>query len=82
MTTQLLIYKTAVPVSRARHANWFVETKPNYAFSGEINSVPLMAVEFPQAASEYAIVFAGTEHGNPAGGDPGRARQRKPVSRP
>ena len=61
MTTQLLIYKTAVPVSRARHANWFVETKPNYAFSGEINSVPLMAVEFPQAASEYAIVFAGTD---------------------
>jgi len=61
MTTQLLIYKTAVPVSRARHADWFVETKPNYAFSGEINSVPLMAVEFPQAASEYAIVFAGTE---------------------
>jgi hypothetical protein len=62
MTTQLLIYKTAVPVSRARHAGWFVETKPNYAFSGEINSVPLMAVEFPQAAPEYAIVFAGTDN--------------------
>jgi SapC len=61
MTTQLLIYKTAVPVSRARHANWFVETRPNYAFSGEVNSVPLMAVEFPQAAAEYAIVFAGTD---------------------
>lgn len=61
MTTQLLIYKTAVPVSRARHGNWFVETRPNYAFSGEVNSVPLMAVEFPQAAAEYAIVFAGSD---------------------
>src|SRR5262249_7457541 len=33
----------------------------NYAFSGETNSVPLMAVEFPRAASEYAIVFAGPD---------------------
>jgi hypothetical protein len=60
MATQLLIYKTAVPVSRARHADWYVETRPNYAFSEEVNSVPLMAVEFPQAAAEYAIVFAGS----------------------
>jgi hypothetical protein len=60
MTTQLLIYKTAVPISYARHGGWFIETKPNYSFSGQVNSVPLMAVEFPQAASEYAIVFAGS----------------------
>jgi hypothetical protein len=61
MSTQLLIYKTAVPVSRARHAGWSVEIGANYAFSGDVNSVPLMAVEFPQAANEYAIVFAGGE---------------------
>ena len=61
MSTQLLIYKSAVPVSRARHGDWSVEMAGNYAFSGEVNSVPLMAVEFPQAASEYAIVFAGPE---------------------
>ena len=59
--TQLLIYKTAVPVSRARHGDAHVEVGGDYAFSGEVNSVPLMAVEFPQAASEYAIVFAGPE---------------------
>jgi hypothetical protein len=59
--TQLLIYKAAVPVSRARHGDWSVEIGANYAFSGEVNSVPLMAVEFPQAAGEYAIVFAGPE---------------------
>jgi len=61
MATQLLIYKSAVPISRARHANWSLDTGPNYAFSSEVNSVPLMAVEFPQAATEYAIVFAGTD---------------------
>jgi len=61
MSTQLLIYKTAVPVSRARHGAWSVEIGGDYAFSNEVNSVPLMAVEFPQAASEYAIVFAGPE---------------------
>jgi hypothetical protein len=59
--TQLLIYKTAVPITRARHAEYFVEMGPDYTFSGTVNSVPLMAVEFPQAASEYAIVFAGTD---------------------
>lgn len=66
MTTQLLIYKTAVPVSRARHAGWSVESGPNYAFSAAVNSVPLMAVEFPQAAAEYAIVFTGTDEIMPA----------------
>ncbi len=61
MTTQLLIYKTAVPVSRGRHDEWSVEVDATYQFSREVNSVPLMAVEFPQAAAEYAIVFAGTD---------------------
>jgi hypothetical protein len=61
MPTQLLIYKTAVPVNLARHGDCSVETRADYAFSSEVNSVPLMAVEFPQASSEYAVVFAGTE---------------------
>jgi hypothetical protein len=58
---QLLIYKTAVPVTRARHGDCCVDAAPDYDFSRETNSVPLMAVEFPRAASEYAIVFAGQE---------------------
>jgi SapC protein len=62
MPTQLLIYQSAVPISRARHANWSVELGSSYAFSADLNSVPLMAVEFPLAASEYAIVFAGREN--------------------
>ena len=63
MTTQLLIYETAVPVSSGRHGKASVELGKGYGFAGKINSAPLMAVEFPQAAAEYAIVFAqnGTE---------------------
>ncbi|MBR0897681.1 SapC family protein [Bradyrhizobium tropiciagri] len=61
MTTQLLIYETVVPLSAARHHGCAIETKRNYEFSGKTNSVPLMAVEFPHAVSEYAIVFAGNK---------------------
>jgi hypothetical protein len=60
MSTQLLIYKTAVPVTPGRHGACYIEGAADYGFSSEVNSVPLMAVEFPQAAGEYPIVFAGT----------------------
>ena len=58
MTTQLLIYETAVPVSSGRHGKASVEAGKGYGFARKINSVPLTAVEFPLAAAEYAIVFA------------------------
>jgi hypothetical protein len=61
MSTQLLIYKSAVPINRTVHHDCFVDIGANYGFAAEVNSVPLMAVEFPHAASEYAIVFGGTE---------------------
>jgi len=60
MSTQLLIYKSAVPISRHIHHDCFVDIGANYAFTAEVNSVPLMGVEFPQASHEYAIVFGGT----------------------
>ena len=59
MTKQLLIYNTAVPISRARHFDCHLEPSPSFAFSRDINSAPLTAVEFPQAMNEYPIVFAG-----------------------
>ena len=59
MSSQLLIYESAVPVTIDRHAKWSVEVGADYSFSKSVNSVPLMAVEFPNAASEYAIVFSG-----------------------
>lgn len=58
MSTQLLIYETAVPVSSGRHAKCSVEAGKGFAFTRKVNSVPLMAVEFPPAAPEYAVVFA------------------------
>lgn len=61
MTKQLLIYEQAIPVSSQRHGDWSVKTGKDYEFSREVNSVPLLALEFPGAASEYAIVFAGGE---------------------
>lgn len=60
MSSQLLIYESAAPVTAARHGDWSVEVGADYSFSKSVNSVPLMAVEFPHAASEYAIVFSGT----------------------
>lgn len=62
MTTQLLIYETAVPVSSGRHGKAAIEPGKGYGFARKINSVPLTAVEFPLAAAEYAIVFA--QNGN------------------
>jgi hypothetical protein len=61
MTTQLLIYESVVPLAASRHSKGAVERGSGYGFSGKTNSVPLMAVEFPFAACEYPIVFAGTK---------------------
>ena len=61
MASQMLIYESAVPVSSARHAGWSVEVGRDYAFSKSVNSVPLMAVEIPNATAEYAVVFSGTD---------------------
>jgi hypothetical protein len=59
MAKQLLIYERAVPVSQRSHGDLSVKTGNNFAFAREVNSVPLMAAEFANAAAEYAVVFAG-----------------------
>jgi len=61
MSTQLLIYERAEPINKKKHSEWSVKTGSNYDFAKNINSVPLTAVEFPSAASEYSIIFAGNE---------------------
>jgi hypothetical protein len=63
MANQMLIYETAVPVSGGRHGKASVEVGNSYAFARNVNSIPLMVVEFPQAADEYAIVFAANGDG-------------------
>jgi hypothetical protein len=60
MTTQMLFYESVVPLSATQHHDCSVEPSTDFSFTAKVNSVPLMAVEFPQAAAEYAIVFAGS----------------------
>jgi hypothetical protein len=63
MTTQLLIYERAVPINKQKHGDWSVKAGGSYEFAKHINSAPLTAVEFPNAAAEYSIVFAGNDEG-------------------
>jgi len=66
MSTQLLFYKEAVPVSKEQHADFSIDTTQDYSFASQVNSVPLTATEFPFAARDYVIVFAGQETPMPA----------------
>ncbi|MBD3316153.1 MAG: multidrug transporter, partial [Chitinivibrionales bacterium] len=61
MSKQLLIYESARPISKTKHRDWSVKTGDNYGFARSINSVPITAVEFPNAAREYSIVFTGKD---------------------
>jgi hypothetical protein len=66
MPTQLLFYKQAIPVSKELHGSLSIDTKQDYSFASQVNSVPLTATEFPNAARDYVIVFAGQETPMPA----------------
>lgn len=59
MTTQMLIYQSAVPVSASRHGKHSIQAEGDYSFARNVNSMPLTAVEFLPAAQEYPVVFAG-----------------------
>jgi len=61
VTKQLLYYENVLPVSAERHKDWYIKAPGDYLFARASNSVPVMAVEFPAAAIDYAIVFAGNE---------------------
>jgi len=66
MPTQLLFYKQAIPVSKELHGSLSIDTRMDYSFASRVNSVPLTATEFPNAARDYVIVFAGQETPMPA----------------
>ena len=61
MSNQLLYYKMVVPVTSERHGDLYVKAAGDYDFARHSNSVPVMAVEFPSAALEYPLVFAGND---------------------
>ena len=66
MTTQLLIYEKVVPLSFGRHRDSCVDIGGNYSFSGKVNSVPLMAIEFPLVARLRAVECESASNFGPA----------------
>jgi hypothetical protein len=58
MSAQLLIYGSAVPISKERHGKWSVQVGADYHYTKNLNALPLLAAEFISAAREYPIVFS------------------------
>jgi len=57
---QLLFYQKPEPLNAARHRDLRLTSDvPNFSFAAGTNSIPLMAAEFPRAALDFPIVFAG-----------------------
>jgi hypothetical protein len=56
--TTLLIYQDAVALDRDRHRALKLKPTDNARFAANAHAVPLVAVEFAEAAREYPIVFA------------------------
>jgi hypothetical protein len=65
--TTLLIYQDAVALDRERHRSLKLKPTDNARFAAAAHVVPLVAIEFAEAAREYPIVFArgSTEDGQP-----------------
>ena len=62
MAKQLLIYNQVTPINKDRHRNWSIKREDNYKFAQELDVVPLMAAEFPNAMKDYSIVFIEAEN--------------------
>lgn len=63
MSNSFLFYKNVTPVNKQRHADWSIVGSERFDFAKSIHSVPLTAVEFPNACHEFAIVFAKNNDG-------------------
>ncbi len=61
MATQLLFYNEISPLSAERHKDWYITPVKDYSFTKSTQAVPLMAIEFLNAAGDYPIVFVGED---------------------
>ncbi len=62
---QFMFYDNLVPLNRERHKDMRIApAKSVFGHVRNVNSVPLAAVEFAEAAHEYAIIFAGADKDN------------------
>jgi hypothetical protein len=57
---QLLFYQKPEPLNAARHRGLKLTAEdPDFSFAAGTNSIPLAVAEFPRAALDFPIVFAG-----------------------
>jgi hypothetical protein len=63
MTKQLMFYSNVVPINAERHGDLYVRSGKDFRFAAEADAVPLTLAEFPAAALEYVIAFAGNDEG-------------------
>lgn len=61
VATQLLFYNEISPLSADRHKDWHINPVKDYSFTKSTHAVPLMAIEFLNAAADYPIVFVGED---------------------
>ena len=57
MSTLPLFYKNVVPLNREQHGDLYIEHIDGYQHTKTTNSLYIAAIEFPNVAREYPIVF-------------------------
>ncbi|MGO4702425.1 SapC family protein [Dyella sp. 2RAB6] len=57
---EVLFYERPVPLNRTEHKNLRLKGIPSLRFAAGVHSVPLTGVEFPAAARDLPILFAGS----------------------
>jgi hypothetical protein len=50
------MYENAVPLSRSRHAAWYLD-RSEFGFCRGLNAMPLLTTEFAVAALDYTVIF-------------------------
>ena len=61
MPDKVLFYEKIVPLNEQRHKHYCFVNSGDYSFAKATNAVFLSLSEFPKAAREYPIVFAGND---------------------
>lgn len=59
-----LFYKKVVPLNKEQHGDLCIEPMEGYQHTRETNSLYIAAIEFPNVAREYPIVFGTGADGN------------------
>jgi hypothetical protein len=58
---EVFFYERPVPLNRTAHKDLRLKAVPSLKFAANVHSVPLTGVEFPAAARDVPILFAGTD---------------------